>query len=454
MSDYLVAPTSRLNGEILPPGDKSISHRTVMLGALAQGTTEAEGFLEGADALSTINAFRAMGVAIRGPEKGRLSIDGIGLHALREPPSVIDCGNSGTTMRLMSGILCGQKFNSTLIGDATLMRRPMRRVVEPLSQMGAKIRAEPNGCAPLRIEGGGPLNGIKFSMPQASAQVKSALLLAGLYAQGDTTLIEPETTRDHTERMLSRMGVKINTTALPQGARAITLTPPPQPLIAQNIRIPADFSSATFWLVAGSIARDAQSEIVLRHVGMNPSRNGAVDLLKRMGARIDLFNLREEGGEPVADLRVRPAALRGIRIPKEMVSLSIDEFPILFIAASCAEGQTKLTGASELRVKESDRLASMAKGLEQLGINHELLPDGIVIEGQETWNGTAEAERAGIGKGILTYGDHRIAMSFAIAALRARSAIKILDCDNVGTSYPTFVAHAQKIGLSVQEYQS
>lgn len=441
--NYCVSPSRRLQGQILVPGDKSISHRTIMLGALAEGETHAEGFLEGADALSTIAAFRAMGVTIKGPHFGKISIQGVGLKGLQAPSQFLDCGNSGTTMRLMSGLLVGQSFSSILMGDETLMRRPMRRVVEPLTSMGADIHAEPNGCAPLRIGPSSSLKGIRYAMKQASAQVKSALLMAGLYAEGETTVIESDITRDHTERMLTRMGADIRT----QG-KEITVKPLMNKVLQPlTLMIPGDFSSATFWLVAGSIAPDPQSNILLQNVGMNPSRNGAINILQLMGANIEIINPRIAGGEPVADLRVRPAPLKGIRIPEKLVSLSIDEFPALFIAAASADGMTKLTGAEELRVKESDRLKSMADGLAKIGINHELLDDGIIIEGQDTWQGTSTIANGG---GIVTHGDHRIAMSFAIASLRANEDIHIRDCLNVTTSYPTFVEHALQLGLNIR----
>ena len=444
--NYCVTPTDFVQGQLQVPGDKSISHRAIMFGAIAEGKTEVEGFLEGADALSTIAAFRAMGVNIEGPNQGRLCVHGVGMHGLREAAQFLDCGNSGTMMRLIAGLLVGQRFPSVLLGDESLMRRPMRRIVEPLASMGADISVEPNGCAPIRITPAKHLRGIAHTMKAASAQVKSALLLAGLYAEGETTVVESAITRDHTERMLASMGADLKC-ASPSLAREISIKSSAEKALRPlNLHIPGDFSSATFWLVAGSIAPNLQSEILLTHVGMNPSRNGAIAILQMMGADIQLLNPREVGGEPVADLHVRPALLQGIRIPEKLVSLAIDEFPALFIAASAANGITKLTGAAELRVKESDRLKSMADGLAQIGINHELLDDGIIIEGQDQWQGSTSIAEGG---GIVTNADHRIAMSFAVAALRARAPIYIRDCANVATSYPNFVAQANQLGLAL-----
>ena len=366
-------PGGQLTGEHRVPGDKSMSHRSVMLGSLAEGITEVAGFLEGEDALRTIAAFRQMGVTIEGPEAGSLEISGVGLHGLIVPQEAIDLGNAGTGMRLFAGILAGQNFDCELVGDASLMQRPMGRVINPLSKMGARIDSLSQGRPPLVISGGQSLQGIHYDLPIASAQVKSCVLLAGLYAKGRTSVTEPAPTRDHTERMLNGFGYDVDSTngviGLDGGGR----------LMGTSIDIPADVSSAAFLLVGASIAPG--SDVLLKHVGMNPTRVGVLNILTLMGADISVLNPREIGGEPVADLQVRYAPLHGIDIPEDEVPLAIDEFPALFIAAACASGTTTLRGASELRVKESDRIAAMAEGLDTLGIKNEPTPDGIVIEG-------------------------------------------------------------------------
>jgi 3-phosphoshikimate 1-carboxyvinyltransferase len=422
-----------LRGRLRVPGDKSMSHRAIMLGALAEGATTIAGFLEGEDCLATLRAFRAMGVRIDGPEQGRVTVQGVGLEGLRAPVEPLDMGNSGTSMRLMSGLLAGQAFDTVLTGDASLTRRPMRRVTEPLARMGARIETTEPGAAPLRIQGGQRLVGIDYRLPVASAQVKSCLLLAGLYAEGVTRVTEPTPTRDHTERMLEGFGYPVTreshrTVALTGGGR----------LIATAIDVPADVSSAAFFLVGASIAPG--SDLMLEHVGVNPTRTGVIDILRLMGADIEVLNPRLAGGEPVADLRVRHAPLCGIRIPEELVPLAIDEFPALFVAAACAEGETVLTGAEELRVKESDRIQVMADGLNALGIVARPTPDGMIIRGGPLSGGVVDSR-----------GDHRIAMSFAIAALRAGGPIRIRDCANVNTSFPGFVPLARTVGLAVRE---
>jgi 3-phosphoshikimate 1-carboxyvinyltransferase len=433
MSDtrFKVSPGGLLTGHLRVPGDKSISHRSIMLGSLADGVTEVSGFLEGADSLATLQAFRAMGVAISDPVNGQVTIQGVGLHGLQAPAQALDLGNSGTSMRLMSGLLAGQSFDVTLSGDASLSTRPMRRVVEPLSQMGAHIETTAAGTAPLAIRGDAALHGIDYAMPMASAQVKSCLLLAGLYADGTTCVTEPAPTRDHTERMLSGMGYPLRS-----GSGRVCLEGGHH-LNAISIDVPADISSAAFFLVGASIAPG--SDLVLEHVGMNPTRTGVIDILQQMGAAIEVSNRQEVGGEPVADLRVRAADLRGIEIDPALVPLAIDEFPALFVAAACARGRTVLTGAEELRVKESDRIQVMADGLQQLGIDAVPTPDGMVIEG-----GNLTAGR------IDSHGDHRIAMAFAMAALRSQGEIDILDCENVTTSFPGFAALAVQAGLRIR----
>ncbi|MDT8388350.1 MAG: 3-phosphoshikimate 1-carboxyvinyltransferase, partial [Thiogranum sp.] len=427
---FHVRPGGALKGRLRVPGDKSISHRSIMLGAIAEGVTRISGFLEGEDSLATLNAFRAMGVAIEGPEAGKVTVQGVGLHGLKAPSGPLDLGNSGTSMRLLSGLLAGQQFDVELIGDHSLMGRPMRRVTEPLAAMGAQIGTTPQGTAPLRITGARGLRAIDYPMPVASAQVKSCLLLAGLYAEGRTCVTEPAPTRDHTERMLQGMGyaVELNgATRCVEGGGT---------LHAVDIDVPADISSAAFFLVGASIAPG--SDLLLEHVGVNPTRTGVIKILRLMGADIELLNAREIGGEPVADLRVRAAKLHGIDIPLEQVPLAIDEFPALFIAAACAEGRTVLTGAEELRVKESDRIQVMADGLRALGVKAEATPDGMIIDG-----GTID------GGQVNSQGDHRIAMSFAMAALRAAGPIRIDDCANVDTSFPGFVQQAAMVGLGI-----
>jgi 3-phosphoshikimate 1-carboxyvinyltransferase len=427
---YLVQPGGRLTGRLRVAGDKSISHRSVMLGSLAEGITHVSGLLEGEDVLCTLAAFRAMGVMAKGPEQGRLTIQGVGLHGLRPPAQPLDMGNSGTAMRLMAGILAGQAFDSVLIGDASLSKRPMKRVSEPLGQMGARIDTNEGGRPPLRIHGGQKLCGIDYQMPMASAQVKSSLLLAGLYADGETAVTEPAPTRDHTERMLRGFGYDVRVA----GARVRVRGG--GKLTACDIDVPADISSATFFLVGAAISEG--SELVLEHVGINPTRIGVINILKLMGADLVIENAREVGGEPVADLRIRGSRLKGIHIPEDQVPLAIDEFPALFIAAACAQGETVLTGAHELRVKESDRIAVMAAGLKSLGIAAQETPDGIIIQGSQLSGGEVDS-----------HGDHRIAMSFAMAALRASGPITIRDCKNVATSFPDFVDLARRAGLAI-----
>jgi 3-phosphoshikimate 1-carboxyvinyltransferase len=428
----LLQPGGSLRGRIRVAGDKSVSHRSIMLGAIAEGVTEISGFLEGEDSLATLNAFRAMGVTIEGPQEGKVVVHGVGLHGLRPPAGPLDLGNSGTSMRLLCGLLAGQAFDVELIGDSSLMSRPMRRVTEPLGKMGARISSTERGTAPLRISGGQSLRGIDYAMPVASAQVKSCLLLAGLYADGRTCVTEPAPTRDHTERMLSGMGYAVERTdgtACVQGGGRLSAT---------RIDVPADISSAAFFLVGGSIA--GNSELLLEHVGINPTRTGVLEILRLMGADIEVLNRREIGGEPVADLRVRAAHLHGIDIPERLVPLAIDEFPVLFVAAACAEGRTVLTGAEELRVKESDRIQVMADGLQALGVAAQPTADGMVIEGGRLSGGAVDSR-----------GDHRIAMSFAMAALCADGPIDIDDCANVNTSFPGFVALASGVGLGISE---
>lgn len=421
----------QLNGQARVAGDKSMSHRSIMLGSLAEGVTHVTGFLEAEDALATLQAFRDMGVAIEQTGGGCVTIHGVGKQGLKAPTKPLYLGNSGTSMRLLSGLLAGQNFNCILTGDESLSKRPMKRVTEPLAKMGAVIETTPTGTAPLHITGqAGKLHGIDYIMPMASAQVKSCLLLAGMYAQGETTVTEPAPTRDHTERMLGGFGYPVS-----QKGNQASINATGQ-LTACDIDVPSDISSAAFFLVGASIAPN--SDVLLKHVGINPTRTGVIDILRLMGANIEILNEREVGGEPVADLRVTSSQLKGIEIPEHLVPLAIDEFPVLFIAAACATGETKLTGAEELRVKESDRIQVMADGLQTLGVNAVATPDGMIIQG------------GAIGGGMIeSHGDHRIAMAFAIAGLRANAPITVLDCANVNTSFPEFKAIATTLGLTL-----
>ncbi|WP_294948775.1 3-phosphoshikimate 1-carboxyvinyltransferase [Sulfurivirga sp.] len=441
---FIVQPGGSLRGRVRVPGDKSISHRSVMLGAIAEGTTEVEGFLEGADSLATLQAFRDMGVRIEGPDHGHVVIHGVGLRGLKAPGKPLDMGNSGTAMRLMAGILAGQAFEATLVGDASLSRRPMKRVTDPLGLMGAHIDTAPGGTPPLHVHPvGDRLKGIDYTLPMASAQVKSAILLAGLYAEGETCVTEPAPTRDHTERMLRGFGYEVRSEKLDSRRTRICLTGGGK-LRATHIDVPSDISSAAFFMVGAAIAPD--SDLLIEHVGVNPTRTGVIDILRLMGADITLENAREVGGEPVADIRVRSSRLHGIDIPPELVPLAIDEFPVLFVAAAVAEGTTVLRGAEELRVKESDRIQVMADALHTLGVDAEPTPDGMIIRGGHPFQ-----PQQGV---IDSHHDHRISMASAIAALRAPSPVVIDDCANVATSFPTFVELANGAGMQIEVEQS
>lgn len=429
--DFLLQPGGQIRGTARVPGDKSISHRSIMLGAIADGVTTVDGFLEGEDALSTLNAFRAMGVEIEGPENGRVRIHGVGRDGLKAPVGDVYVGNSGTSMRLLAGLLAGQKFDVTMTGDVSLSKRPMERVAKPLREMGAVVETAEGGRPPLTLRGGQSLKAIDYVLPMASAQVKSCVLLAGLYAEGETRTTEPAPTRDHSERMLRGFGYDVEVdgpVAKLQGGGRLT---------AVHIDVPADISSAAFFMVAASITPDA--DLTLEHVGINPTRIGVINILREMGGDITVFNEREVGGEPVADIRIRHAQLKGINIPEDQVPLAIDEFPVLFVAAACAEGQTVLTGAEELRVKESDRIQVMADGLQAMGVDAKPTEDGIVIQGGQITGATVESHH-----------DHRIAMSFAVASLRATDPIRVTGCDNVATSFPNFVSLAAGLGMNIE----
>ena len=439
MSSKLVLTTAKakkgLAGKIRVPGDKSMSHRAVMFSSLANGTSQITGLLEGEDVLATLGAFRAMGVEAQGPDNGNLTIKGVGMRGLQAPEQDLDMGNSGTAMRLMSGILAAQNFASKLIGDESLSGRPMRRVTVPLTAMGARCATDDNGCPPIHIRGVEKLDPIDYKLPMASAQIKSAVLLAGLYADGETSVTEPAPTRDHTERMLKAYGYECETEKLNEEASTIRLSGGGE-LTAANIDIPSDISSAAFFMVAASIVPG--SNLILEHVCVNPTRTGIIDVLKSMGADIQLINPRTIGGEPVADINVNYVGLKGTEIDPKLVPLAIDEFPVICIAAACAEGVTTVSGAEELRHKESDRIAAMVKGLREIGVEVQEHKDGMVVTGGPIKGGQVE-----------TFNDHRIAMSFAVAGGVSEGPVIVNEADHVATSFPNFVELAEKAGLSI-----
>ena len=428
---YQMAPVTEVGGSLAVPGDKSISHRALMLGGIARGTTRISGFLDSADCRATLEALRALGVQVERPGSGEVLVAGAGPGGLRASADALDMGNAGTAMRLFMGLLAGQGFESTLVGDESLMRRPMERVAKPLRLMGANIETV-DGHPPVHIRGDTALRAIDYVLPMASAQVKSAVLLAGLHANGVTRVTEPAPTRDHTERMLQGFGVQLDrqgpTVALRGG----------QTLRGTVVTVPGDISSAAFFIVAGCLA--ASNGLTIRGVGVNPTRTGLIDMLRLMGAQIEIKPVVNSGSEPIADITVRAAPLRGVVLPEHLVPLAIDELPVFFIAAACASGETVVTGAAELRVKESDRLAAMAEGLKAIGVQCELLPDGMRIQG-----GALNGGR------VHSHGDHRVAMAFAVASVRAAAAIEIDDVANVGTSFPGFPAAARSVGLRLTE---
>jgi 3-phosphoshikimate 1-carboxyvinyltransferase len=432
MSNYITSIAGPLKGTIKVPGDKSISHRSIMLGSIADGVTKVSGFLEGEDSLATLSAFKDMGVKIE-RNGSNVTINGVGKYGLKEPINSLNLGNSGTSIRLMSGLLSAQSFDSELCGDESLSKRPMGRVIEPLRLMGADISGN-DSKPPLLIKGGKQLSSIEYTLPVASAQIKSCLLLAGLYSDGKTTIIENGISRDHTERMLKGFGYDVtsssNTISLMGGGS----------LKSCDIDVPSDISSAAFFMVAGCISEN--SSIVLEAVNINPTRTGVIDILRLMGGNLELLNQRLQAGELIADIKVTSSELKGIEIPENLVPLAIDEFPVLFIAASCAKGETVLTGAKELRVKESDRIQVMADGLTALGIDNEVLDDGIRIIGGEFKEQTSS---------IKSHHDHRISMAFAIASVKSKFNIEIEGVDNVKTSFPNFVELANSIGMNIKE---
>lgn len=434
MSNYrqfVANPVKSLAGDVQVASDKSISHRAIMFGSLAKGTTCVKGFLSGEDSLNTLRAFVNMGVDIKMHGKDELTISGVGMHGLTAPSKVLYMGNSGTSMRLLAGLLAAQKFASSLSGDSSLSKRPMQRVIVPLAQMGAKVTAEDN-LPPLIIEPATELQAIQYLLPMPSAQVKSCVLLAAMYAKGKTTVIEPAITRDHTERMLQAFGYHVA-----KNDRQISIVGGGE-LSAQDISVPGDISSAAFFIVAATIATNATLRI--NNVGINPTRTGVLDILKLMGAKIEVCNQRHSGQEPVADLKIQHAKLCGINIPEHLVPLAIDEFPVIFIAAAVAKGTTVLTGAKELKVKESDRILTMVEGLNNLGVDAVATADGVIIKGGSIGSGT-----------VKSYDDHRIAMSFAVAAVAAKGAITIENCQNVATSFPNFVELANQLGMHIEQ---
>jgi len=417
-----------VKGELVPPPDKSISHRAVIFSSLAKGESSVKNFLRAADTLSTVSAFRALGTDIE--EKGNeLLIRGEGIRGLREPGNVIDCHNSGTTMRLLSGVLSGNPFFSVLSGDDSLRKRPMQRVIVPLKQMGAEIVGRDNDRYPPMAIRGGALKPIACRLPVASAQVKSAILLAGLYSEGETEVLEPLRSRDHTERMLPAFGADILVEGLSVKVKGVA------DLRGRDTIVPGDFSSAAFFMVASLLIRD--SEVILRNVGINPTRTGLMNVLKRMGAGMSVEHVREVSGEPVADIFCRGnRTLKAVTIQPEEMPLLIDEFPILCVAATQAEGITAITGAEELRVKESDRIAAMATELKKFGVELEEYPDGIRIKGKAELKGCE----------VQSYGDHRIAMSLSIAALLAKGTSVINNASCVDISFPGFFEELKRLG--------
>ncbi len=430
MTRFTCLPSTHLDGSLRVPGDKSVSHRSIILSSLAEGSSLVTGFLQGEDSLNTMRAFQSMGVEMQ-HSADEIKIQGVGLHGLKQPEKVLYMGNGGTGMRLLCGVLTGQTFSAELTGDVSLSSRPMGRITKPLALMGAHISTQSHGGAPLSISPSATaLKAINYDMPMASAQVKSCLMLAGLYAKGVTSITEPAPTRDHTERMLKGFGVNVmvegNKISLEGG----------QTLKATRIDVPSDISSAAFFIVGATISKD--TELTLKHVGVNPTRTGIIDILKLMGADITLCNEAIVGGEPVADIVVRSAQLKGIDFPEELVPLAIDEFPVLFVAASTATGTTRLTGAKELRVKESDRISVMETGLKAIGVDATATEDGMVINQSKITGGIVES-----------HSDHRISMSFAMASLVSSGDIVINDCANVDTSFPGFVELANRAGLNI-----
>ena len=428
-TNFRIEPSSSIVGKVNIPGDKSISHRAIILAAIADGESRIKNFLQGEDTLATIRVFQKMGVNIKN-DGDIIIVKGVGLHGLRAENPTLDFGNSGTSVRLLSGLLSAQNFSSQLIGDESLMKRPMSRIINPLQKMNAKINCTDLGTLPIKIEGGQKIEGIEYELPIFSAQLKSCLLLAGLYAEGTTKIIENMATRDHTERMLANFSHSVikkgNQISIKKADR----------LIGCEIIVPGDFSSAAYFIVAAILTPN--SNIILENVGVNPTRNAMIKIMKLMGADVELKNERLESGEPVATIYAKTSKLIGIDIPEELVPVAIDELPIILVAAACAKGKTKLSGAAELRVKESDRIQSMLDGFISLGIKVKALEDGMIIEGGQ-YNGGV----------INSNDDHRIAMAFSIAGIIAKAPIIINSCKNVATSFPEFVDTAKHLGMNI-----
>ncbi|HTL49147.1 MAG TPA: 3-phosphoshikimate 1-carboxyvinyltransferase [Steroidobacteraceae bacterium] len=428
---FVTHPGGGVGGEIGVPGDKSISHRAALLGAIAEGVTEIRGYLEAEDCLATLEAIAATGIRVERGARGLLQIHGAGLRGLSAPRAALDLGNSGTSMRLLTGVLAGQTFDSVLVGDESLMRRPMERVATPLRRMGADVQTS-DGRPPIVIRGRRQLSGCEHVLAVPSAQVKSALLLAGLQATGRTIVREPAASRDHTERMLPAFGVPV----IP-GGDAVAVDGPAR-LAATSIDIPGDFSSAAYFIAAGLIA--GTKPLLIRGVGVNPTRTALLDILRQMGGDIRVHPIASAAGEPRADIEVHPGTLHGINVPENRVPIAMDELPVLFAVAAVAEGKTLVTGAGELRVKESDRLAAMAAGLEAVGTIVDRLPDGLCVHGGPVRGGVVESQ-----------GDHRVAMAFAVLGARADGTIAIRDVQNVATSFPGFAQTVRAAGLLVAE---
>lgn len=430
---YRVRPKGPLSGDLIVPGDKSISHRAAILGALAEGTTVIKGFLHAEDTLATLRAVQELGIKVDSFEE-EVIVHGRGIKGLQAASKPIDCGNSGTSMRLLAGVLAGQSFETILTGDQSLLKRPMRRIVNPLTEMGAQIELNEDGTGPLDIKPVEHLNAIYYTMTIPSAQVKSCIILAAIYAQGETTIMAPIATRDHTERMLEAFQYPITISGpkikVKGGGK----------LYPTYIEVPSDISSAAFFIVAATIV--PHSEIVLKNIGINPYRIGIINIIRLMGGHISFENEKVVGAEYVADIRVKSASLHGIDIPLDQVPLAIDEFPVLFIAAACAHGVTVLRGAEELHVKETDRIQVMAEGLKRIGVAVEAQPDGMLIEGGKIRGGTVDSE-----------GDHRVAMSFAIAGAVAENEIIVTNCENVATSFPNFVELGQSVGIDIETFE-
>ena len=428
-TNFRIEPSNSIIGKVNIPGDKSISHRAIILAAIADGESRIKNFLQGEDTLATIRVFQKMGVNIKN-DGDIIIVKGVGLHGLRAENPTLDFGNSGTSVRLLSGLLSAQNFSSQLIGDESLMKRPMSRIINPLQKMNAKINCTDLGTLPIKIEGGQKIEGIEYELPIFSAQLKSCLLLAGLYAEGTTKIIENMVTRDHTERMLANFSHSVikkgNQISIKKADR----------LIGCEIIVPGDFSSAAYFIVAAILTPN--SNIILENVGVNPTRNAMIKIMKLMGADVELKNERLESGEPVATIYAKTSTLIGIDIPEELVPVAIDELPIILVAAACAKGKTKLSGAAELRVKESDRIQSMLDGFISLGIKVKALEDGMIIEGGQ-YNGGV----------INSNDDHRIAMAFSIAGIIAKAPIIINSCKNVATSFPEFVDTAKHLGMNI-----